>query len=524
MLTRRGLLKNAAAMPLLAALSYESSLRGEPLPLVDYGVASGEPTQSSIVLWTRVPEYAQCPGEVEVEFEVSRDDAFVDIVATGLVRTSCERDFTVRVKVCELDAYTRYFYRFRTQTGYSSVVGRTQTAPTEEMDLQSIRFAFVSCQNFSAGYFTPFETLANEELDFCIHLGDNIYETDSVGPGVRRVRRDPIADAQTLNEYRSKYKLALSDPYLREVRRKFAWISLWDDHEVCNNYTANGSLAPTPERKRVAYQAFMEYIPRALPGIQGEYYRTLNYGRLANLICADERQYRDSLACYVDGKRDLFVKSCNERFEPRRTMLGNEQRVWLKQRLSASETKWTFLLNEVLMMQLKFYDRMAGRSLWNWGHDKVKPDESGIFFSFDGWDGFPEERADLLSFVGDIELKNFVVLTGDIHNYFAGGLKPSFSRLQEKNVGVEVVGGSVTSAGIADVLHMNVPRVCREKVLRLNPHMRFLDFKYHGYVRAHVTSDFCRFDFIGVDSIYEPKAQPFLMKSLFVKDGESEIY
>ena len=105
--------------------------------------------------------------------------------------------------------------------------------------------------------------------------------TSTSRPSPRRARPtrpradDSAADgeAQTLAEYRRKYSLYHSDANLREVRRHFALVGEWDDHEVEDNYAgdlpggaAKNRRVPFAERRANGYRAWFEHMPRRLAG------------------------------------------------------------------------------------------------------------------------------------------------------------------------------------------------------------------------------------------------------------------
>lgn len=527
MWNRRQFVKGVSLLPLLSLVDAEANLRDGAPFLPDYGVASGDPRPDSVIIWTRVPEYAQprdFRGAVRVRYYVSLFEEFLprDIVASGEVTTDENTDYTVQVTVEGLSPWTRYYYRFVSESGYESLVGRTKTAPSADQDLSEMKFAFVSCQNFVSGYFTPFAHLRHEDVDFCIHLGDHIYETNGAGPGVKTAREDNIGggEAKSLVDYRNKYKLALSDKMFREVRRLFPWISLWDDHEVANNYTSDGHHKPDARRKLDAYKAFYEYIPRATPLVAHEAFRDFQFGKLGQFFALDERQYRDNLACYVEGKRDMFIRPCPEKDLPERTLLGASQKTWLKEKLAQSECQWKFVLNEVMMMQFKFAPGFGGPLATK--YEKLRNDQDGIFFSFDGWDGFSAERADLLAHVRKNDIRNFVVLTGDIHNFYAGVLREDFGDKKEEPVGVEIVGGSVTSAGFYEVTHSDLNLPARLILPKLNPHLRYLDMKHHGYVKARVTPEAAKFEFLAVDTVLEERSRLSRIATVVVENNVPE--
>ncbi|MFC3686810.1 alkaline phosphatase D family protein [Aquipuribacter hungaricus] len=143
----------ALALSPLSAAEAEAQVRGAARTgMFAFGVASGDPTATEVLLWTRVtPEPAATPGSglgraVTVLWEVAADEAFERVVRRGRTRTDAGRDHTVKVVVDGLEPYTRYHYRFRA-LGQVSPVGRTQTSPDEPGTTHALRMAFVSCSN-----------------------------------------------------------------------------------------------------------------------------------------------------------------------------------------------------------------------------------------------------------------------------------------------------------------------------------------------------------------------------------------
>ncbi|CAN5731258.1 hypothetical protein BH11MYX2_BH11MYX2_10850 [soil metagenome] len=163
MLSRRQFLE----LPLAGALA---GCLGDDMPgRFTCGVASGDPTQSTVVLWTRLD------GETDqsVRWFVARDPELTRIVATGKADALEEHDWCVKIVVDGLDADTEYFYAFRTASERSNV-GRTRTAPN---DREQLRFAVVSCASIGYGYFHSYRHIAQrDDLDAVLHVGDYIYE------------------------------------------------------------------------------------------------------------------------------------------------------------------------------------------------------------------------------------------------------------------------------------------------------------------------------------------------------------
>src|SRR5512140_131720 len=144
-------------------------------PIFRHGVASGDPLQDRVILWTRLtlPDLDDQP----LAWAIATDASFKHTVNTGTAIASTENDHTVRVDATGLEPGQRYFYRFHA-LGETSPLGLTRTLPA--MGVAHIRFAHASCADFQAGYFNAYARIADRaergELDFLLHLGNYIYE------------------------------------------------------------------------------------------------------------------------------------------------------------------------------------------------------------------------------------------------------------------------------------------------------------------------------------------------------------
>lgn len=534
MLTRRSLLQGMLAAPFALVARRRASGQVTPPYSAGYGVASGDPRPNGIVLWTRIPERVQPPmGEATaVHYEVATSPLFSSgsIVAAGEGVTDGSVDYTVKVIAEGLAPATRYYYRFSTETGYQSVVGRTKTAPASDAHPQAVSFAFASCQDFTQGFYTVYAHLAQEQVDFCVHLGDNIYETGHAGLTHGHVREDLIGGglATDLATYRQKYQLYLSDPHLREVRRRFPWVVLWDDHELYDNYAGPQVSQQDPQRQRDAYTAFLEYMPvRPVEPLsvdnppRVQLYRQLAFGDLLEVFALDERQYRDGAVC----RREKVSAGCPELEEPTRTMLGEAQRGWLQSGLRVSRAQWKCLLNQVMMMRFAVINQResAGAQLpISILRQPVAIDE-GVYVNLDAWDGYPSERAELLQFIADQGIRNVVVCTGDLHNCFAGVLRPDFEDSTSPAAAVECAGGSVSSFGTAETTGLDLTMPARRIVPRVNPHITYLDLKYHVYTKVIVTPEYMDIRYIAVDTVSQPASSAFLLQGFIIPAGESRL-
>src|SRR5262245_51266158 len=98
------------------------------------GVASGCPTPTSVVLWTRLapsplqPDGGMTPDAVRVQWEVASDERMTRTVRRGTVDAMREWAHSVHVEPTGLEPARDYWYRF-TVGDARSPIGRTRTAP-----------------------------------------------------------------------------------------------------------------------------------------------------------------------------------------------------------------------------------------------------------------------------------------------------------------------------------------------------------------------------------------------------------
>ena len=266
--------------------SAKSSWREVPAAFPQ-GVASGDPSEDSVLLWTRSPPQPQ--GTSRLLVEVSENNAFTRVIAHSRVHLSSEADWTCRVLVGNLKPAHVYWYRFTDDRGNGSRVGRTITAPSPS-DPRPVRFAFVSCQNYNQGAQNAYRRMIfedelapeQERLNFVLHLGDFIYEIvwypedrpqgmydRKLRDIVRYPHGEKIQDFHiptTLEDYRAVYRAYLTDPELQDARARWPFISMWDNHEFSwlgwqGLQKFGGKTRPAQTRKVAANQAFFEYQP-----------------------------------------------------------------------------------------------------------------------------------------------------------------------------------------------------------------------------------------------------------------------
>ena len=310
-LNRRELIAALGAIG-LAPAAFASA--DEPALTFAHGIASGDPTRDSVILWTRV-NTADARDTVRAKWTVASDPGMKDIRRFGRVETNHRRDFTVKIDARGLRPAATYYYQFEAG-GVKSPVGRTRTLPDKSVD--RLRLAFASCANYPHGYFNAYARIAaRDDLDFVLHLGDYIYEyklgdyADAALEGQRDVV--PTQEIVTLADYRLRYALYRTDPDLQEVHRQHPFITVWDDHETANNSWRDGAENHNPDegegkwrvRRRGAVQAYNEYMPiRSDSPSDDRIYRTFRFGDLADILMLDTRLHgRDQQIDIKEGEK-----------------------------------------------------------------------------------------------------------------------------------------------------------------------------------------------------------------------------
>lgn len=142
-LDRRTLLKGGAlgAGLIAAPLSAQLGERG-----FTHGVASGEPGQDRVLLWTRFA----AAQDTRLGWQVSKSLDLARIAADGEAVAAPERDFCGKAWAEGLAPGTWYYYRFTAPDGSVSDIGRTRTLPGTGAG--RFRLAVFSCANIgSAG-------------------------------------------------------------------------------------------------------------------------------------------------------------------------------------------------------------------------------------------------------------------------------------------------------------------------------------------------------------------------------------
>lgn len=506
-ITRRSFLKNSLLLtggillaPIVESCRNEENLLYTPAPPdlsvnnFNYGVASFDPTESSVIIWTRY----EIGGELT--WEISKDEKFDTLERQGTVSPNSANDFTVAIDIQQLKSNTKYYYRFYNRSSKnSSVIGETITLPSASDNVGDVKFSVVSCSNFPAGLFNVYDAVSKSNADVVLHLGDYIYEyapgeygTNSFTNALGRAHK-PAKELLTLEDYRERYKQYRGDKNLQLAHQKKPFICVWDDHEIANDVYKDGAENHNSNegafeaRKAVALQAYSEFIPLKT-GKDTKIYRSFNFGNILSLHMLDTRviarnkqlSYTDYFDAQGNFNQALFSQNL---FDSNRHIVGNEQISWLQNQMSASTAKWQVLGQQVLMTKMLLPAELLGliskvqfeaetqgsaqpatllafqnslTQLVALKTRKLKGDptltaqelariNTVLPYNLDAWDGYPKEREYLYAVCLG---KKVISLAGDTHNGWHGELKDAFGNV----IGTELAASSVSSPGLEKYL------------------------------------------------------------------------
>ncbi|MEJ2410469.1 MAG: alkaline phosphatase D family protein [Novosphingobium sp.] len=458
-----------------------------------HGIASGEPSAHSVLLWTRYVG----SGETRLHCEVSLSEDFRQIAGGGDVMASPEHDHCAKLVVSGLEPDKWYFYRFVAPDGTKSEVGRTRTLPVG--DISRFGIGLFSCSNMPFGWFNAYAHAARRgDLDLMVHVGDYFYEyrpgyyPDTVMPG-RDI--EPAHDTVTLADYRLRFACYRLDSDLRRLHQQFPMIAQWDDHEFANDDWQNGAEnhhpkteGPWAARKAAAMRAYREWMP-----VSDDLYNSFQIGTLATIFRPETRvsarSKQLSLADALKGQTDIAKALAAFRdgpwMAPERTLMGATQEAWLYKGFKDSVkagTRWQVLAQEIVMGNLRAPPGLADltpaaadpksrmRAMVSAAASRM-----GLPFNMDSWDGYPAARERLL---------RAAVLSGDSHNAWGNELS-----LGSEAAGVEFAGHSVTSSGFESFLPTIAPRNLAAMVRETNPALTFTDTSRRGYVSLQLTPE-----------------------------------
>ncbi|MFE8017975.1 alkaline phosphatase D family protein [Streptomyces antibioticus] len=528
---RRTVVKAAAATAVLAGpLAAAVPARAAEAPVFQHGLASGDPLPDGVLLWTRVTPTAEAtPGsgagpDTRVEWVVALDKGLTNIVAKGSLTATAASDHTVKADVRGLAPATDYWFRF-SANGSDSPVARTRTAPAPDAAVPGLRFGVVSCASWEAGYFSPYRHLAARgDLDAWLHLGDYIYEYGTGEYGARGtvVRpTSPTHETLTLADYRVRHGKYKTDPDLQALHTKAPVVAIWDDHEIANDTWSGGAENHTEgaegtwaARQAAAKQAYFEWMP-VRPALAGTTYRRLRFGKLADLSLLDLRSFRSQQVGIGNGSVD----------DPERTLTGRAQLDWLKAGLSSSDTTWRLVGNSVMISPFAVGSLPA--SLLRPLAKLLGLPQEGIALNTDQWDGYTDDRRELLAHLRSNAIGNTVFLTGDIHMAWANDVPVDAGTYPlSASAATEFVVTSVTSDNLDDIVKVpegTVSVIASPLIKAANRHVHWVDTDRHGYGVLDITAARAQMDYYVVSDRTKANATSSWSRSYRTRTGTQKV-
>ncbi|EOV0868475.1 TPA: alkaline phosphatase D family protein [Vibrio parahaemolyticus] len=504
----------------------------------EHGVASGDPTQTQVIIWTRVTTAA---SYVDVSWQVASDMEFSNVVQSGVFTTDTGRDFTVKVDVQNLNANSQYYYRFIVGEMMSEV-GQTQTLPEDGVEKASM--AVVSCANYPAGYFHVYREILNQHeqspFDVVLHLGDYIYEYGAGGyasEDAAALGREPSKGAEciTLDDYRKRYAQYRQDADLQALHAKLPMIAVWDDHELANDTWKNGAENHQDDegsfidRRAAAAAAWTEWLPvRENTFSNMLIYRQFSFGSLVNLMMLDTRlvgrdkplDYFSLSAPTMEAIGGLVVQSRSAD----RELLGTEQLAWLMKEFNTHDAKWNVLGQQVLMSRMELPSSVMTAMFQLFTSTEEKKTEAllavntaitgyladpsadpiSLPYNLDAWDGYYVEREKVYQ-LAKASSGNFVCLAGDTHNAWASELKD----VSNHPIGVEFATSSVSSPGLEEYLALDPVAIAQMEYTlpHLVSELKWADIKQRGFMRVTFTAEAAQSTWYLVSTIKDKKYQ-----------------
>ncbi|WP_252058874.1 alkaline phosphatase D family protein [Acinetobacter sp. AHP123] len=510
-----------------------------------HGVASGDPLQDKVILWTRLTP-VDISARLKVTWEIATDDQFKLNLKTGVVQTTKTDDFTVKVDATGLQADTIYYYRFHFGNK-TSPVGQTKTLP---VSTNKVSFAVCSCSNYPAGYFYVYREIAKQNVDVVIHLGDYIYEYGADGYATedaeklgRTLPSDNNKEIIKLDDYRKRYALYRQDKDLQAAHQRHSFIVIWDDHELANDTWRDGAEnhqdneGSFSDRKLAALQAYFEWMPiRPVSNTDHlNIYRQFNFGSLVELTMLDTRiiardkqlEYKD----YMTASGLDAQKFQADLTDSKRTLMGYMQRDWLVDKLKQSTATWNVIGQQVLMskmwipaellvslgqitsggtspdplakMNVQITELVTLKLRLEQGDPTLTIQEKArvttlVPYNLDAWDGYYAEREFVYDKLAEFN-KKIIVLAGDTHNAWTSYL---YSQ-KGKYVGVELATSSVSSPGLEKYLSIPLAQLQKFEFAftTLIDELTYCNLNQRGYLVVTLDDTQVQSDWIFVDSI-----------------------
>ncbi|MCJ1270167.1 hypothetical protein MMC22_010063 [Lobaria immixta] len=530
-----------------------------------HGIASGDPYPHSVILWTRVapksddvddnstvsgdvPLYNPVPIQEQavekpppastapicVNYKVASDKALTKVVDSGTAYTSSDVDYTLKVEAQKLQPYTQYYYQFQVcDSDLKSPLGRTKTTPAPDDLLAKISLAVYSCSNFPFGFFNAYgNPVRKDSVDYVLHLGDYLYEypNGEYGWG-QSIGRIPLPDRiiYTLYDYRKRHATYRTDLDLLLSHSQFAWISVWDDHEVADNTYRDGSSrlnnteasfiedggVSVDQRKMNAVRAYFEWLPIRQVELDDNLriWRSFSIGSLLDLIMLDTRQYDRSITDLY-WNTDYIHSISND---AGRSLMGSRQENWFYNQLIESSKRgaaWRVIGSQTVFSRLN-------ESI---SYGNVNP------LDYDAWDGYQSNRNRTFKTLYDNSIGNNIVISGDSHANWVSDLvwldhSEYDTSTGKGSVGVEFAGTAVSSPSpYGQNITIEKANNASSYLVRDNRELQWSELYYRGYFELHISQHSVNASYFGMPTLVNRNPDEISLANFTVLSGANALY
>jgi alkaline phosphatase D len=354
-LTRRRFLQLSAGAPLLTQAAPAVRPDAAARPLITSGVQSGDVEADRAIVWCRTDR----PARLRVRYATT--DSMTGARERVSAPAAAGDDFTARLDLTGLPPGQRIVYEARFEGADGAlgepVRGAFRTPPRTAAPVKIVWGGDVCGQGWgldeSHGGMRTFASMAAVEPDLFIHSGDLVYADGPIAETVRlddgstwrNLVEDGVGEvAQTLDQFRGRYRYNLRDPHLRAFNAAVPMVAQWDDHEVLNNWYPTEVLGAAGNEARYsdkqvavlsarARQAYFDYAPiRRDRRDPRQVYRVVRRGPLADVFVLDCRTYRGPNTPNLQAAPDADT-----------AMLAATQRAWLEDALARSTATWKII-------------------------------------------------------------------------------------------------------------------------------------------------------------------------------------
>jgi alkaline phosphatase D len=526
-ITRRQAMKIVSGAVLLPLTGCSTQFEQGNKVVFAHGVASGDPDQSSVVIWTRISGLTK---PVMVDWFVATDATFKHVVSNGIFNTDSSRDYTVKIIANDLEPGQTYFYKFAVADTISPT-GQTQTLPVGH--IEQLVLAITTCSNYPFGYFNAYDAIAKDaSVDLVVHLGDYIYEYGVEGfggeMGQRIVRNhQPAHEILSLDDYRKRHAQYKTDKGSLAMHARHPLVVIWDDHETANNPWMGGAKNHQAnegswEARRIAsLQAYYEWLPVRDPSKASEranYWRHYKFGDLASLITLESRHTgRSKQISYNESLPDIQSDKQAQEFAENvinasdREMLSKEMQHFLKEELNESVSagrRWRIIGNQSVMaksiapnlddpvlnnlrnkLTVEKQQKLAERT--HLGKYSLPSD-------LDTWSGYPAARERFYDIAKHANVKDLLVISGDSHSCWQNKLFDE----NGQSMGVELGATGVTSPrSIMESLGGEVMQRFDEINTANNEEIIWSDGRHLGFIRLEVNHQGASGEYVTVSNV-----------------------